>query len=264
MDAAPAHRVFQLPGETLAHVCAYVSDTSVAECLVLRLTCSAGVVTNDLAVPVAQHLQLVLPRGGRVTRAKTGDPFAALLGAERRQREAERMQRDRTVWRFWMALHKADGAARLRKALGEDRKLATHRLAFFAERSLLFLAAWRGRVRCVRALLDCGASATEADALGCTPLIVAAWAGRAAVVDVLLRAPGVDGPHLGVAGEPPQSSSCGGRGPKTAADWARRKGLLHVAAAIEAREATYLKQAKAIVRATNRAADTSRRTKAYY
>ena len=48
------------------------------------------------------------------------------------------------------------------------------------------------------------------------------------------------------------------------ADWARREGLLHVAAAIEAREATYLKQAKAIVRATNRAADTSRRTKAYY
>jgi hypothetical protein len=36
-------------------------------------------------------------------------------------------------------------------------QLATHTLSFFADRTLVFLAAWRGRLRVVRLLADAGA-----------------------------------------------------------------------------------------------------------
>ena len=93
------------------------------------------------------------------------------------------------------------------------------------------LAAWRGRVKCVTLLLESGAD-SGADAFGCTPLLVAAWAGRGPVVKRLLRNPAILQDILR-KGEPPQSSSCGGRGPKPAAEWARRKGYVQIADTLE-------------------------------
>ena len=45
----------------------------------------------------------------------------------------------------------------VRKALLTTPQLATHTLSFFADRTLVFLAAWRGRLRVVRLLADAGA-----------------------------------------------------------------------------------------------------------
>eukprot|EP01045_Picozoa_sp_COSAG04_P026835 COSAG04_NODE_3807_length_2511_cov_2.242537_2_plen_75_part_00 len=57
---------------------------------------------------------------------------------------------------------------------------------------------------------DCGADVNATDDHGFSPLLMAAWAGRLAVVEWLLTRDDVE---LGLEGVPPQSSSCGGRGP---------------------------------------------------
>ena len=218
-----------LPGDALALACAYVGST-VSSCVVaLRATCPAARVTADLARALAAHLRLELPRSApRKTRAATSDPFALLVAAERRRRAA----RDDDAWALWISFHVNDCAARVAKALAADPALATHAMASFEHRTLLFCAAWRGRSRCVKRLLAAGADADAADARGCTPLIVAAWANREAVVRSLLRhrgAGGVDGAvSLGAEGEPPQTSSCGNRGAATAVAWAHRKNLHHI------------------------------------
>ena len=54
---------------------------------------------------------------------------------------------------------------------------------------------------------------------------------NAAAAACLLRTPGVVD-AASAAGEPPQTSSCGGRGPKPAEEWARRKGYVRIADAI--------------------------------
>ena len=96
------------------------------------------------------------------------------------------------------------------------------------------LAAWRGRVRVVAFLLEqCGANVNATDDLGFTALMMAAWAGRLPTVRYLLtNAP--DRPDLTLEGIPPQSSSCGGRGPFTAEVWTRRKGFAAIANMLQA------------------------------
>lgn len=89
--------------------------------------------------------------------------------------------------------------------------------------TLLHLAALHNRTRCVRVLVDFSADVDALDDLNMSPLAVGAWAGNEQVVRMLLEA----GASLDARGIPPMSSACGGKGPYTAEEWARRKADLY-------------------------------------
>ena len=89
--------------------------------------------------------------------------------------------------------------------------------------TLLHLAALHNRTRCVRVLVDFSADVDALDDLNMSPLAVGAWAGNEQVVRMLLDA----GASLDARGIPPMSSACGGKGPYTAEEWARRKADLY-------------------------------------
>ncbi|KAJ1448081.1 hypothetical protein M885DRAFT_574892 [Pelagophyceae sp. CCMP2097] len=221
--------LFTVPCEALAHILMFSGACVGTCCASVRATCLAGAVTPELCSAVARHLALDLPErvSAPRTRARCGDRFRALATAQRRRRRAEAADLDREAWALWLKLHAGDCAAKVRKVLDATPKLATHKITFFADRTLAFLAAWRGRPRALRVLADAGADLLAGDTADCTPLIVAAWAGRHTCVAELLHHPAV---HADAAriGEPPQTSSCGGKGPKTALDWATRKGFVRI------------------------------------
>ena len=141
-----------------------------------------------------------------------------------------------------MKLHRSDCEALVKKAHSQHPLLAMHRISFYADRTLMMLAAWRGRVRVVAFLLEQGgANVNATDDLGFTALMMAAWAGRLPTVRYLLtKAP--DRPDLTLEGIPPQSSSCGGRGPFTAEVWARRKGFAAIANMLQAAAVDQIRQ----------------------
>ena len=119
-------------------------------------------------------------------------------------------------------MHRNDCSTYLARALREDPGIVHHGLDFFAGRTLLFLASWRDRPKCVKMLLNRGASPEMTDDLGCSPLIVASWAGAVEAVGELVKNRPARRTLLW-RGEPPQQSSCGGRAPYTALQWALRK-----------------------------------------
>lgn len=121
-----------------------------------------------------------------------------------------------------MRMHRNDCSTYLARALREDPGIVHHGLDFFAGRTLLFLASWRDRPKCVKMLLNRGASPEMTDDLGCSPLIVASWAGAVEAVGELVKNRPARRTLLW-RGEPPQQSSCGGRAPYTALQWALRK-----------------------------------------
>ena len=90
--------------------------------------------------------------------------------------------RDKEVWALWLRMHRNDCSTYLARALREDPGIVHHGLDFFAGRTLLFLASWRDRPKCVKMLLNRGASPEMTDDLGCSPLIVASWAGAVEAV----------------------------------------------------------------------------------
>eukprot|EP00051_Salpingoeca_urceolata_P017542 m.239998 g.239998 ORF g.239998 m.239998 type:complete len:173 (+) comp18985_c1_seq2:1829-2347(+) len=126
------------------------------------------------------------------------------------------------VWKLWQRLHRCDCAAQVSDAIQSAQCTTDHRLHFYENRTLLMLAAWRGRLRCVTALvMSFHADINARDNLGFSPLMFAAWAGQSRVVSFLVSC----GADTAFAGRPPMTSSCGGRGPFTALVWAQRKGF---------------------------------------
>ena len=93
--------------------------------------------------------------------------------------------------------------------------------------TLLNLAARCGAARCCAELLRRGAAVDTADAGGFTPLINAAWRGDAALARALLHA-GADACAKGASR---------GRGPFTAAEWARARGHAALAETLLSAEA---------------------------
>ena len=172
---------------------------------------------------VAKFLGLALPKkSGRRTRSQSEDPWRSLCNALKRKKEALKANRDKEVWALWLRMHRNDCSTYLARALREDPGIVHHGLDFFAGRTLLFLASWRDRPKCVKMLLNRGASPEMTDDLGCSPLIVASWAGAVeAVAELVKNRPARR--TLLWRGEPPQQSSCGGRAPYTALQWALRK-----------------------------------------
>ena len=172
---------------------------------------------------VAKFLGLALPKkSGRRTRSQSEDPWRSLCNALKRKKEALKANRDKEVWALWLRMHRNDCSTYLARALREDPGIVHHGLDFFAGRTLLFLASWRDRPKCVKMLLNRGASPEVTDDLGCSPLIVASWAGAVEAVGELVKNRPARRTLLW-RGEPPQQSSCGGRAPYTALQWALRK-----------------------------------------
>ena len=172
---------------------------------------------------MAKFLGLALPKkSGRRTRSQSEDPWRSLCNALKRKKEALKANRDKEVWALWLRMHRNDCSTYLARALREDPGIVHHGLDFFAGRTLLFLASWRDRPKCVKMLLNRGASPEMTDDLGCSPLIVASWAGAVEAVGELVKNRPARRTLLW-RGEPPQQSSCGGRAPYTALQWALRK-----------------------------------------
>lgn len=113
-----------------------------------------------------------------------------------------------------------DAVGKLRRMLDADPELDPNTpLPTFAHATLLHLAARRGRLQCVRELVERGADMDAVDADSFTALAGAAWAGCLSVVRFLVES----GARFDIAGVPPMTSSCGGKGPYTAEVWAERK-----------------------------------------
>jgi hypothetical protein len=132
--------------------------------------------------------------------------------------------------------------------LNNSVSIVHHPVRGLERRTLLHLACWCGRTNTVRMLLEQqGASRHVVDDWNATPLLIAAWDGHEGVVRLLLEKQLLfkeekqtqqkdddddNGTHthkeeyyyLNLPGVPPLTSSCGGRGPKTAICWAERKG----------------------------------------
>ena len=193
----------------------------------LRALLSLEWVVRGLAQQSSGDAAIPLPTScARRTRLSAGDPFLALIKGLMRVRRNKARAMDSACWKLWMKLHSRDHQALLRRAVVDRPELCRHRLSFYGERTLAMLAAWRGRLKCLKAALEYGADPDAVDVGGFSPLLFAAWANHLHVIKYLLR-------HHDVAldrkGEPPLSSSCGGTGPKTALEWATRKGFTAVA-----------------------------------
>ena len=171
--------------------------------------------------------------------------------------EARRLQTDKIVWQIWKRLRKSDCVAWVEKRLQSIDRSSTkpnncniicrHRVRGLENRTLLMLACWWGRHRTVRWLLEqddeLGPSSNVfyVDDGNASALLIASWAGHIAVVKLLLERleivsqsdRNIITQHLNLEGIPPLTSSCGGRGPKTAICWAERKGFRNVVRVLE-------------------------------
>jgi len=91
-----------------------------------------------------------------------------------------------------------------------------------------------GRRRCVLHLIqNMNASLSIPDGNGMSPLGSAAWAGHENVVKDLLGSGQDLRLDLERKGVPFQTSSCGGKGPHTPEEWARRKGFAKIVRLLE-------------------------------
>jgi hypothetical protein len=174
----------------------------------------------------------------------------------RRYREVQQAKKhdmDKKIHKLARRLEKNDCVALIRKSIStvtpsssptttisSSTSIVHRAVPSMDHRTLLHLACWWGRIKTVKMLLnDCQASLFVQDDLNATPLLMAAWAGHSTVVQVLLThlkgrqccGPEEDLPqtklllqdYIHQKGIPPLTSSCGGRGPKTALVWAYRK-----------------------------------------
>ncbi|KAL1520907.1 hypothetical protein AB1Y20_022467 [Prymnesium parvum] len=163
------------------------------------------------------------------------NPRASFFSSLRHQAERRASLADHLLWDMWIKLHQTDCAAVLRAAVSKSNIHVNHKLRSYHGASLLHLAARRGRLRCVRVLVEeLHADVNLLDDGGFTPLCAAAWSGREAVVRYLLRC----GALTHFCGVPPTTSSCGGVRPYTAEVWATRKGFDRIAKIIRKASST--------------------------
>lgn len=177
---------------------------------------------------------LVLPakQGRSYSTRLAADPKRAFRKRRMEHAQAKSVAADRLMWAIWKKLHSSDCVALVHRTLLRANLECPidHPLRFYENRTLLMLACWRGRSRVVLLLLSNGASPYSRDDRGATPLLMASWAGRTAVVKLLLQQlEAVTKLNrqrlLDERGGSPMTSSCGGRGSKTALCWAERKGF---------------------------------------
>lgn len=160
-------------------------------------------------------------------------------------RKAEKNEADRFIIQLGKRLERSDCVAYIRKQLSTNSptcSIVHHKVTCWEHRTLLHMACWRGRVKTVKMLLEehHPASLLELDDSNASPLLLAAWSGHANVVRALLvhYSNNKQRHFLNEKGVPPLTSSCGGRGPKTALCWAKRKGFHPVVRLLENAGAT--------------------------
>eukprot|EP00658_Telonema_sp_P-2_P052693 TRINITY_DN40947_c0_g1_i1.p2 TRINITY_DN40947_c0_g1~~TRINITY_DN40947_c0_g1_i1.p2 ORF type:complete len:212 (+),score=39.12 TRINITY_DN40947_c0_g1_i1:68-703(+) len=124
---------------------------------------------------LAAAAMVQLPQRGSTTRLANNTKRAVLL-LMRQQLWGMRLRADRAVWGLWMKLHQRDCVADLSRRM--SGLPVNHRLTFFADRTIMMLACWRGRHGAVGALLNMGADLSLCDTNGATALVMAAWAGH--------------------------------------------------------------------------------------
>lgn len=238
-DAVPTpHRasavgmpLLALPDDALAHVLGHCSVDDL-RALACCSSATAHECRPELWYSMSRIHEVSLPRPGTShglrSKANLRWTFFNALAAQQRQRA---VLADKVVWGLWLRLHKSDAAAAVARELERHPWLdPSHALRFYSGANLLHLAARRGRLRTVRALCEEHGVALDAeDEGGFTALTYAAWSGREAVAKFLVGC----GADASVRGHPPTTSACGGRGRKTAAEWARRKGFDAIADMIE-------------------------------
>lgn len=159
--------------------------------------------------------------------------------------KAKDEESDQIILKIAGRLKKNDCTAYVRKELTKRKMqleigsigIAHRAVPSLEHRTLLHLASWHGRQNVVRMLVqEFGVSVAVRDDNNATPILVAAWAGHAKVVERIIVQLGLEVGHdkqkmkqcLEQEGVPPLTSSCGGRSPKTALEWAERKGFTQV------------------------------------
>lgn len=208
------------------------------EGVLLSTDSTARTVARSLAK--AHHVELPRSDCGRATTRNACNLKMAFYKALNSKTRLNKITSDREIWRLWLTLHKHDCAGHIRKlGVAYPEVSLAHRLEFYGGRTLMMLAAWRGRPRALQTVMELAGDGVlnETDDNGFTPLCFAAWAGQARAVNWLISHTRI---NLDAAGFPPLTSSCGGRGPFKADVWAERKGHCDIAKAIRRRRSKLL------------------------
>ena len=236
----------QLPDELLVTILSnYVGSQRLQDTLsVLSCVCQAWNQTFDRI----DFWRLLGKKQNIIIRSRCRNPKQFFWRRRQQLQRATKDEADRILLQWKQRLVKKDCAVFLRKQLATAldatlRHTILHRAVPSDEhRTLLHTAAWHGRYGVTRLLLqDYHMSPWVQDSNHATPLLIAAWAGHERVVSILLQwiieqdiqSREQRMAHLQQKGIPPQSSSCGGKGPKSALEWARRKGFTRIVRQLE-------------------------------
>ena len=230
-----------------------LAPLTVAELRLLPVVCrswSLDPVRAHLWYGLAAIQGVEMPRtGSRFSLRSKSDLRQTFFAACRAQRVARLRLFDKRSVALLEVLAHRDGTAVLRREMAREPALPVdHQLdpaAREGHATLLHAAARYGRVACATHLLDLAdrqVNPWRGDLLrssspileiqdrgGATPLLIAAWCGHLKMVKLLLAR----GAEVDVAGIPPMTSACGGKGPYDAETWARRKGFQEVADEIQ-------------------------------
>lgn len=211
----------------------------------------------------------------RITRRQHGNVKHAFFRRHTERVEARHRRQDAFVEGVVRRLRTSDCVAWIRRRWTEEQRqeeslrsreralaLLCHPARFLEHRTILHYACWYGRNKTIKWLLS---TVSKGDAKNyrkqtsgytlvqyvlddsdATPLLLAAWAGQAAAVRLLLENGANDDSRkqifnqlLHQKGVPPLTSSCGGKGTKTSLEWARRKGFSSVVYLLERAGATH-------------------------
>lgn len=258
MRGAPFAALADLPDGPLSQLLAALA---VEELRLLPLVCSAWRLDGERAVlwyGIAACHGVEMPKAGsRISLRSKADLRRTFFSQHLKEQAARRRRFDDQASRLVLLMRSSDSVAPLRHALEDAREPlpVAHELGARARdesATLLHAAARYGRLRCARLLLEnasthapsvstpgsvapgvaCWVRANPVleikDAGGFTPLLMAAWCGHLALVNLLLT----HGASTAPQGTPPMTSACGGLGPYDAETWATRKGFEDVACAI--------------------------------
>jgi hypothetical protein len=224
-----------LPEDILVNILSRLDSSSLEDAL-RSLPCVCSSWRQALSNDKTRFWNLLAKRQG-IPRLGRRNPKQAFFRRQREIREASEKKTDRLVQQLVKRLCKSDCVAYIRKKLLVYPQIAHHRVASMENRTLLHYASWYGRTKTVELLLeDYQASLFRVDDSNATPLLIAAWAGQAATVKILLAKLATlpdSNKCLDLKGVPPLTSSCGGKGPKTALCWAQRKDFPRVANLLE-------------------------------